>query len=616
MSNSRSISRTLSKSLSVNQVRGEPVDPVVRLTRAAVALLTVLHFAFIALLRDRVPAVFFELPLLGVVVWLAASRRVVPELALCHANICLWLLLEPSVGFFWPAWFAFVPLFLVAVREKRFWRLAGWGLWTGVMVVAGIYAWLWQSIQSFLLVNAIVALPMFLTLVAAIGVQYAIFLPLAGFVWRCLKLPCAVTIPLVYTVVEYWMPLPLPIAMGMVFTQQPVFLQPLEIVGLPGVSLLVAVANGALLDALLSFRDKRIRRMTAGIGVAVAIIVAHFAFGLWRMRVFADPPDAPSIDVAMIQPMSPLRVMNSDHEMQERIAEKLTSMSLEVCGLGGKRPDLLIWPEAAASFAARTPEFNPAFMRALTKIREEAGVPLVAHNVEFVMLPGAAKPRYHSAISLIEPDGQVVASYRKNILMPFGEYLPFERAFPVLRKWFPQARTVLPGVDAVPIDGPGGRFAPLICFEILFPDYARRLVAKDCGYIMNLTNDRWYGARQQPVQHLSFAALRAIENRKPVVRATNSGISALIDARGVIAPGAGSGTMRDSVLRGRIVPRREHTFYGRHGDLVHPYVLTPWVLGMLALAWFRKRGEPAAAGTAHVDAPRRRRTARTGKCAR
>src|SRR5690606_33133207 len=196
--------------------------------------------------------------------------------------------------------------------------------------------------------------------------------------------------------------------------------------------------------------------------------------------------------------------------------------------------------------------------------------------------PGTGAIRYYNAAAIIGPQTGPGPTYRKNILMPFGEYLPLERQLPFLRKLFPESRTILAGEASEPLDAPGGRFAPLICYEILFPEYVRRIAAKDAAYLVNFTNDRWYGLRQQPRQHLAYAVLRAVENRRPLVRPTNSGISAIIDRRGIIAPGNRTDTGQTATLSARIEARADITSpYGQFGNPLHPYVLTPLLLLLL-----------------------------------
>lgn len=569
-----------------------------RPTWIAVLLVTLYHCLAILLLGERLPVVWFDLPALAVVAGLALLGRVAPELPLCYAGACFCLLGDPAVGFFPSSWLMPVPLLFVVERVKGWRSLAAWGLWTGAMGASGIYAWIWRAVAVFFEFGMAASFPLYFLATLAIGLQLAVFFPLARWMSDRLGRPVAVVGALLYTVVEYWMPLPMPIALSMGFIATPFLLQPADLIGMYGVSFLAAVVGCATFHALQSALRRDRTGMIRGGTVAVAVLVLHIGYSAWCWSAWRDDPKSPSIDMAMIQPMGPLKVKNDDVTTQERGAAVLKALSLEAVAGAPGRPDLLLWPEGAGAFASRTPEFNPPYMRAVRDIQQATSVTLLVHDVEFTRLPGQEKIRYYSTVSMVAPVGRVVQSYCKNILMPFGEYLPLERQLPFLRKWLPEARSILPAKNSAPLDGPGGPFAPLICYEVLFPDYVRRLVGPDCRYIVNLTNDRWYGRRQEPVQHQGFAILRAIENRKPVARDTNTGVSALIDARGAIASRGQTPVMVKTWLRGRLQPRAGRTLYNRFGDVLHPWILTPLALVLPFYVYIsRPRGEgPKTAG--------------------
>ena len=190
--------------------------------------------------------------------------------------------------------------------------------------------------------------------------------------------------------------------------------------------------------------------------------------------------------------------------------------------------------------------------------------------------------------------------------MPFSEYLPLERTFPFLRRLLPDARSVQAGKYPEPLNTPGGAIAPLICYEVLFSGYVRRLVRQGSLYIVNLTNDRWYGARQQPIQHLGMTVPRAIENRRSIARCTNSGISAFIDARGVVDDKNRTMVMERTILRSSLALRGGTTIYCRHGDILHRWILTPLYIFLFLYGFVRRRNEVRVG----VDSPGRSRKQR------
>ena len=356
-----------------------------------------------------------------------------------------------------------------------------------------------------------------------------------------------------------------------------------------GVSLLIVITSTGLYVIYKGIRLNNKHVLMRGIAIAALSLGIHISYSLWAFAYYKDDPASPSVDIAMIQPLAPLKIKNTDVELQQQIASDLKRLSLQAIFLREQPPDLLLWPEGAGPFASKTPEFNSPYMNTVIDLQRETSTTLLVQDIEFAREAETGKIRYSSCMSLIEPIGETVDVYRKNILMPFSEYLPLEKQIPILRKLLPQARSILPGKAPEPLEGPGGPIAPLICYEVMFPNYVRRLVAEGCRYIVNLTNDRWYGVRQQPTQHQGMTALRAIENRRPIARSTNSGISAFIDARGVIEPDRQTPTMKQAILRGSLRPREGYTFYTRHGDILHRWIFTPLYLALLLYCFIERR---------------------------
>ena len=152
--------------------------------------------------------------------------------------------------------------------------------------------------------------------------------------------------------------------------------------------------------------------------------------------------------------------------------------------------------------------------------------------------------------------------------MPFGEYLPFG---PLLRRLGldqltggGQGFSEGPGPRTLKIDGVPS-FSPLICYEVIFPNLVRKFFLDGGDFIVNITNDAWFGRTPGPYQHLSMTVFRAVENRKPILRAANTGISAVISSNGKIE--ATTELFERSVLTREFSTDSTRTFYTRFGDL-------------------------------------------------
>jgi apolipoprotein N-acyltransferase len=231
---------------------------------------------------------------------------------------------------------------------------------------------------------------------------------------------------------------------------------------------------------------------------------------------------------------------------------------------GVRDASILIWPESAFPF------FLTREAEAMAQIADllPKGTVLITGSVRAPDLPPGAKiTRAYNSIYVIDHDGSVLSIYDKLHLVPFGEYLPFQDWMEKLG--FVQLTKVqggfIAGTRRRPMEIPNApRVLPLICYEAIFPeDVAAR--EDRAGWMVNLTNDGWFGISTGPYQHLQQARLRAIEQGLPMVRAANTGISAVIDPVGRVVARLGLGVegVLDSSLPAAIAP----TVYARVGDI-------------------------------------------------
>lgn len=252
---------------------------------------------------------------------------------------------------------------------------------------------------------------------------------------------------------------------------------------------------------------------------------------------------------------------------------------------GGRAPALVVWPETALA---------PLLSRAGAALERMAqALPEGAELVFGVRRREGA--RLYNAIVAMGPDGAIEATYDKRRLVPFGEYVPFG-------EWL--GRIGIRGLAAS--DGAGfssgskpgplpleiGPAVPLICYEAIFPEEVRRQ-ARRARFILQLTNDAWFGTRSGPYQHLDQLRMRAIESGLPVVRSANTGISALIDPAGRLVASLPLGEA--GFLDAPLPPALASTPYGRLGDWPL-LVLAALLLGCLLLRSWRERGVDGRAG--------------------
>jgi apolipoprotein N-acyltransferase len=232
------------------------------------------------------------------------------------------------------------------------------------------------------------------------------------------------------------------------------------------------------------------------------------------------------------------------------------------CGPNPTPAELVVWPESPAPFR----ELDPRFQSAIGSIVAADKAPMIVGNVGMDAGVAGGQERIYNSASVVEVGGQFVGRYDKIHLVPFGEYIPFRRLF-FFAKQLTQNLSDMGGGDARKTFRVGGhRYGIFICYESVFADEIRQFTRMGAEVLVNISDDGWYGDTSAPWQHLNMARMRAIENRRWILRDTNNGTTASIDPYG---------TVRQSIPRHKVdaLPaefgfNRELTFYTVHGDLL------------------------------------------------
>jgi len=341
-----------------------------------------------------------------------------------------------------------------------------------------------------------------------------------------------------------------------------------QIVDLGGPMLLTALAmagNGLVYEVIRALlRRERCPRVApvcfAGYACLV-LVYGHFRIADVEARMAA----APQITVGVVQGNMGIREKREDPgEGLRRHLEQ--SLALEADPL-----DLLIWPESAVVFAiGRAPGTKvPVYFRNALRYYgiENPGVlgtPLLFGALSIEESESGEAASYNTAF-ITDDEGRVVDHYDKTYLLPFGEYLPFAETFPFLEAWSPNSGDFTAGEHVQPLRFRDFRISALVCYEDILPGFTRRAVREgDPHLLVNVTNDSWFGRTQEPYVHLYLAAYRAVEHRRYLVRATNTGVSAIIDPLGRrVEEGPLFGR---ADLRAEIALLHGATIYGRFGD--------------------------------------------------
>ena len=325
----------------------------------------------------------------------------------------------------------------------------------------------------------------------------------------------------------------------------------LQMVSLGGVMLLtlwVALLN-VLLWRALAGRQR-------GVALAGAVLALLLPW-VWGHRALAAAPRGKGVPVALIQ-ANVAGEMKWSGLHQREILQTFLRLSEEATR-AEPRPELIIWPETATgSWLARQPEQ----LVPLTAFVATNRVPVFAGYADYDP-PASEKSRRYNAAGLFTAEGPG-ERYAKRHLVPFGERMPFQGVLPFLGGLeFGQAEWT-PGKRAVLFPSAAGPFGCLVCFESIFPDLSRRDVRAGARWLVNVTNDEWFGNSAALRQHAVMAAVRAAENHVPVARCANTGLTVLYDASGRIV--ASLPVFAPGMLKVEVPPPGRPTPFTRFGD--------------------------------------------------
>jgi len=332
-------------------------------------------------------------------------------------------------------------------------------------------------------------------------------------------------------------------------------LQVADVTGAFGVSFVVmsvAVAMLYVWDAVAGIGGARMR---PGPLVAPVLVVAGaLAYGgvvLPRWRATAGP----ELRVGLVQGDIPLAWRRS----APRAAEALRRLRALTEDVRDARPDLIVWPENALGFAV--PGNEALFAGALAGLDPQSRLLVGAPRA--VQQPGG-RVEFRNAAFLLTAEGHVAAYYDKLRLTPFAEYAPWP-AGALARRRHARRDVYAPGDAWKLFEVAGHRFATLICYEAIYTDLVRRFVGAGAEFLVNISNDDWFGARPAVMQHFHAALLAAVEHRRPLVRVTNTGITAVVAPTGAVVATAPVGAPASFVAT--VIPVREIGVYTRYGDV-------------------------------------------------
>ncbi|OGU18652.1 MAG: apolipoprotein N-acyltransferase [Ignavibacteria bacterium GWA2_55_25] len=367
-------------------------------------------------------------------------------------------------------------------------------------------------------------------------------------------------------------------------------LQLVEYTSTYGLSALLLVFNivGFLLIANVATGtwSLRSRQSYIAMGALATLYVVPFLYGMIVIGRYDEAPPSEGIKVGVIQPnIDPWEKWGEGYSNKSVAYEKqLRALVEETEGLVNFKPDLVVWPETAIPFPILSSR-NAMRWSALRTRLDSINVPVLTGLPTTVWYDSLSAPKTASRVfdsnvfyenfnsaTLLIPGQEVGTIYRKVILVPFGERIPYADALSFLiepLKWNVGIGMWGIGRDTalfvLPVNTARVPFSVMICYESVFPEYVRNFVLRGAEFLVIITNDSWWGNTSGAYQHASYASLRAIENRRWIIRAANGGISGFVDPVGRIHEKTSMYT--EATVTTKIIPASVQTFYTRHGDL-------------------------------------------------
>jgi apolipoprotein N-acyltransferase len=484
----------------------------------------------------------------------------------------------PNINLDWLAWCALVPL-LIAVQNLTWQDRVRLGLTAGLMHYLTLVYWLYFTMQTYGGLPWYLSIPVLFLMATYLALYIIAFATLATRL-HTKPVVCLFLIPALWVSLEY--------IRSFLFTGFPWelmgysqhralhIIQISDIFGVFGISFLILLTNVAIYQIYLYFTpgDWQKNADTKGgiIAAALAVVImisAAWVYGVLRIKsIDALAGSSASEKIAVVQG-------NIEQSLKWDPAFQVEA--------DNQKPDLIVWPETATPFYfLYDTRLSDMVLRGIREVATHflIGSPSFSQKDKRIA--------YFNSAYLMGPDGKATGKYDKAHLVPYGEYVPLKNWFPFLGKMVAQVGDFEAGKKGETLPWNDYKLGVLICYEIIFSDLSRAVTKNGAAVLINITNDAWYGRTSAPYQHFSMAVLRAVENRRSLIRAANTGISGFIDPVGRVT--ASTQLFTDAALTRNVPFLKNVTFYTRYGDLFALFCLAITLFAMFnKMLKFKKR---------------------------
>lgn len=484
----------------------------------------------------------------------------------------------PNPGLSFLAWIALIPL-LIAMEGSSPRAAFRIGLTCGITAYAFILYWLNIVFIHYGHLPWPVSIPVYLLLV----LWLALFYGLSTFIARLGELvgiKAAFTLPVAWVAFDFIRSFLFSgFAWAMLGHSQYRTLPLIQIADLAGVysiTLLIVLANIVLHRALRAVSGAGVPYPVKSAVVILLLLIGTLFYGFNSLNRSETHHSKP-LRVALIQGNISQDVKWSP-EFRERTIDTYIRLTREA-STGGV--DLVVWPESAVPFFFQDEPIQAARIRGLAR---ELNACLLFGSPAHELRNG--KSTFLNSAFLLSPRGETIGRADKLHLVPFGEYVPLGSILTFINKIVVGIGDFAPGERAVPLDMGSTKLGIQVCYEVIFPELARQYVQAGARVLVAITNDAWFGRSSAPYQHLAISTFRAIETRTPLIRAANTGVTAIIDQNGYIR--TMTGLFVEAYRVGEIQPGAGKSLYLTIGD-APAWLCVLLTAGVALLAWIKRK---------------------------
>ena len=438
----------------------------------------------------------------------------------------LLILSFPKYGWGFVAGLPFIPLLWALHNTSSIRQALLLGFATGVAGYVGIIYWIAYVVVNYGYLPVYLGIIIMLLLACYLSVYLAIFA--AGVTYFKKKIPLYLIAPVLWICLEYckshlltgfpWENL------GYSQYLNLYLIQFADVLGVFGLSFLIVLVNVTLFEIII----KRSKREYILVAVVSLILIGVYIYGILRVNSIDKQllsESVPSMEVSLIQGNIDQSIKWNENFQKEtiNIYEDISLKNIPVNG------GLIVWPETAVPFNFQD---ENDLRRQIKNISIKTKNNFIFGSISYLRRNHYVD--FYNSAYLLSPEGEVKGRYDKVHLVPYGEYVPLRNVFPFINGLTAGLGDFATGEGYFPLSFSDRKMGVLICYEGILPNAARMYKKESADLLVNITNDAWFGSTSAPYQHLSMTIFRAVETRLYLIRAANTGISAIVDPRGVI----------------------------------------------------------------------------------